>query len=431
MTVVNYEYKLQPTPEQEVILSQWLEVCREVWNGGLEKLKAWYESRACQANACSLTYEYIVSVDAPKPTYTFQCKELTQARKENPQLKAVHSQVSQQVLYQLEKAFISMREQGHGFPRFKKRGKMRSFLFPQFKSNPIQGSRINLPRIKWVKMHLSRPIPKGAELKQVRIVKRASSWYAMLVLEVDFNLPEPEPHGKAIGIDVGINHFIATSEGNFVKNPRYTEKVQGKLKLLQERALRKVKGSKNWHKAQQKIAKLYEHVSNARKDFHFKTAHDLCNQAGMLFAEDLNIRALCRGNLRKPILDVGWGQFLDISSWVCQKRGVFFLKVDPKRTSQTCPQCLTHTGRKKRNQRSHECPQCGYQDDRDVAAAKVIKHRGLTAVGHTVKLPVDSEAVTPSVKQEISRAISGVRRYMLKHMAAEDVKIPLPTSLLT
>jgi putative transposase len=350
-------------------------------------------------------HEYIVSVHAPEPTRDFQCKELTQARKNNPQLKAVHSQVLQQVLNQLHKAFKSMRERGHGFPRFKKRGRMRSFLFPQFKGNHIEGSRINLPRLKWVNMHLSRPIPKGANIKQVRIVKRASGWYAMLLLEVGFNFPEQKPCGKPIGIDMGINHFIATSEGEFIENPRYTEKVRHKLKLLQQRASRKVKGSKNWHKVQQKIASLYEHVANARKDFHFKKAHKLCNQAGMLFAEDLNIKPLCRGNSRKSILDAGWGQFLYILSWVCRKRGVFFLQVDPRNTSQTCPQCLAHTGRKKRNQRSHECSHCGYRDDRDVAAAKVIKHRGLTAVGYTVELPVDSEAVPPSMKQEISRAI--------------------------
>jgi putative transposase len=76
-----------------------------------------------------------------------------------------------------------------------------------------------------------------------------------------------------------------------------------------------------------------------------------------------------------------WGSFLEILSWVCWKRGVYFAKVNPNGTSQTCPQCGTHTGKKKLSERVHVCHECGYTTDRDVAAAMVVEQRGLAAAG--------------------------------------------------
>ncbi|NEP02440.1 MAG: transposase, partial [Symploca sp. SIO2E9] len=92
------------------------------------------------------------------------------------------------------------------------------------------------------------------------------------------------------------------------------------------------------------------------------------------------------GMLAKHCLDAGWGQFLQILEQCCWKRGVYFQKVDSKKTSQICPNCLTETGKKTLAQRTHHCHHCGYSTDRDVAAAQVVAIRGLAAVGHTVKM---------------------------------------------
>ena len=120
----------------------------------------------------------------------------------------------------------------------------------------------------------------------------------------------------------------------------------------------------------------------------------------MIFAEDLNLKATSRSMLAKHCLDAGWGGFLDILSWVCNKRGVYFAKVDPNGTSQTCPNCGTHTGKKELDVRVHHCDECGYTTDRDVAAAMVVEQRGLTAVGQTVVLPVEESRLGVPMKQE-------------------------------
>ena len=80
--------------------------------------KDWVNSRKCDINACSIKQEYIIPSDTKRPTYALQCKGLTAAKKEYPALKIPQSQVLQQVLKNLEAAFVSMWERGFGFPRF-------------------------------------------------------------------------------------------------------------------------------------------------------------------------------------------------------------------------------------------------------------------------------------------------------------------------
>jgi putative transposase len=97
----------------------------------------------------------------------------------------------------------------------------------------------------------------------------------------------------------------------------------------------------------------------------------------MVFVEDLNLKALDRGMLRKHTLDAAFGQFLNKLEWVAKKHKVYFARINPDGTSQTCPKCGTHTGKKELSQRIHKCDVCGYETDRDHAASEVIRLRGL------------------------------------------------------
>ena len=208
----------------------------------------------------------------------------------------------------------------------------------------------------------------------------------MLTIQWDVNPPQPLPHGEAIGVDVGLISMVATSSGLLIKRPRFFVDAERKLKLLQQRVSRKLKGSNNWLKAQKKVGLLHEYVSNCRKDWHRKLSHKLCDNVGMIFVEDLNLIGLSRGMLGKHCLDAGFGQFFNILEQTCFKRGVYFQKVDARKTSQICPNCQHETGRKTLSERIHKCDNCGYETDRDTAAAQVVLIRGLAAVGHTVKM---------------------------------------------
>ncbi|KMW70597.1 RNA-guided endonuclease InsQ/TnpB family protein [Limnoraphis robusta] len=402
MLTVTYEYKFYPSQEQIATIEDMLAVCRKVWNYALRERKDWINSRKCAINSCSLQQEYIISADAPYPNYNVQAANQTSLKKTNPELKKVNAQVLQQVLKTLERAFNNMKEQGYGFPRFKNKYRMRSFVFPQLKTNPVSNDWIKLPQIGLVRMRLSRPMTEGFKLKQVRVVRRASGYFAMLSLQSPVNIPDTAASGHPLGIDVGLDKFLATSDGELIERPKFFNQLHSKLKLLQRRLKLKTSSSTNRHKLNQKIARLHQKISDSRKDFHFKLAHHLCDQAGMIFVEDLDFRTWAKGMLGKHTLDAGFGQFFNILAWVCWKRGVDFGKVDYRYTSQICPHCGAHTGKKDLAERIHKCRSCQYEINRDVAAAKVICNRGVTAVGQIVE-EIDCVGVLSGVGNSLDK----------------------------
>ena len=98
------------------------------------------------------------------------------------------------------------------------------------------------------------------------------------------------------------------------------------------------------------------------------------------FVEDINFVNWQRGMLSKHSADAGFGQFVKILEWVCFRRDVYFAKVNKDGTSQTCPNCGAHTGKKTLDIRFHHCNECGYTTTRDVAASQEIRNRGLNAL---------------------------------------------------
>lgn len=405
MLNMTWEFKLEPTPDQVSEIDCILEVCRRVWNFTLRERKDWLNSRKSPMNACSIVAEYILPADTPFPNYHVQAKRLTLAKSEYPELQTVNAQALQQVLRALDRAFEDMKSKGCGFPRFKKRGRMRSFVFPQMLKNCISESGIKLPQLGFIRVRWSRRIPELCQVKQARIVRKASGYFIMLSLEADVEIPSPMAQGHLLGIDVGLEYFLSTSDGEQVKRPRFFNDLHCKLKLLQRRLKTKHKGSNNWLKLQKKIGRVHQRIADTRKDWHFKLAHHLCDQAGMVFVEDLDFRIMAKGMLGKHTLDAGLGQFVNqILPWVCWKRDVYYSKVDARGTSQECPDCGAEV-RKDLSTRTHHCHNCGSIKPRDVAAAQVISTRGQRGIENACGVEATGAGVTQSswlaVKQEV------------------------------
>ena len=389
MITLTYEYKLEPTSEQIDSIENTLNVCRSVWNFALLNRKDWCKSRKSQINACSIEREYIMSVDEPFPNYHVQAKQLTQAKKNNDFLKSANAQVLQQTLRTLDRAWDEMKARGFGFPRFKNKYRLRSFVFPQLNKDPISVDSIKLPGLREVKWRMSRPIPDGFVPKQARIVRKASGYFVMLSLQLNVDVPAPLPHGHPRGLDLGFDKFVATSDGKEIKRPKFLNTLQYKLKLLSRRLRNKRVGSNNRHKLNQKIARLHQRISDTRKDWQFKLSHQLTQDVGMIFVEDINFVSWQRGMLSKASADAGFGQFVRILEWVCWKTDTYFAKVNKDGTSQTCPNCGAHTGKKTLDVRIHHCIECGYTTTRDVAASQEIRNRGINKVA---SLDVKSKA---------------------------------------
>lgn len=422
MLTLTYEFKLQPDKKQIELIEQTLNVCRRVWNFALRERKDWINSRVSPINACSIRQEYIIPPDEHYPGYHQQAKKLTQAKETSERLRSVNAQVLQQVLRTLDKAFTDMKAKGYGFPRFKNKYRMRSFVYPQLAKEVIRDNRIKLPQLGWTKFRISRDIPEGFVPKQARVIRKADGYYVCLSLQIDVNIPNPFPHGHPRGLDLGYSAFVATSDGEEIKRPRFLKTLQREIELLQRRLRNKKKGSSNRHKLNQKIARLHQKVTDTRKDFHFKLAHRLCNDAGMIFIEDINFRSWLIGMLSKHSADAGFGQFVQILQWVCWKRDVYFAKVNKDGTSQECSQCGANTGKKTLDVRVHHCPECNYIAPRDVVSAEVIRNRGLSAVGQLVDIKenacgVEVSGVSVTVpsqlaaKQEILSARTRISRH--------------------
>ncbi|MGB5636968.1 MAG: transposase [Waterburya sp.] len=379
--ILNYTYRLYPDAQQVELLNEWLETCRLSYNYALRELKDWIASRKCPIDRCSLESEYIMAADYPFPGYHQQQNNLPKAKKKFPRLKAAPSQVLQTNIRRLHDGWDFFQKRGSGFPRFKKYGQMKSVLFPQFKSNPLSDWQVQLPKLGKVRINLHRPIPQrtcphvGFVVKQVRVVKKAVGWFAVLAIQSDMELKSPVPHGHTIGVDVGLLSYVATSDGYTEARPKFFQTAHRRLKVLQKRLSRKMKGGKNYEKARVKVAKQHNHIGFKRTDYQFKLAHKLCDLADTIYVEDCDFRIMAKGMLGKHTIDASFGQLRSILEYVATKRDVFVGRVDHRGTSQTCPNCRTAV-KKDLSVRRHECRECGYVVDRDIASGQEICNRG-------------------------------------------------------
>ena len=385
MLTLTHRYRIYPDATQEQMFVEWMDICRSAYNYARREIKDWCLGRKCLIDRCSLEKEYILPPHLKFPNEIQQLNNLPKAKKEFPRLSEVPSQVLQQTIKQLHRGWEYFQKRGFGFPRYKKYGQMKSLLFPQLKENAVTNLHIKLPKIGAISINLHRPIPRGFAVKQVQILRKADIWYASISLQCDVSIPAPTPYGHPIGVDVGLEKFLATSDGVLVKPPRFFKQLQSELKLLQRRLSRKQKRSKNYEKQQIKVARLYHQIDNTRKDFHYKQAHALCDAGDMVFMEDLDYRVSAKGMLGKHMLDAGFGQFRTIVKYVCWKRGKFFAQVDARGTSQQCPECGGEV-KKDLSVRVHNCSHCRYRTDRDVAAGQNIRNRGIALIstlGHS------------------------------------------------
>jgi putative transposase len=419
MLTLTYRYRIYPQAAQQQELIEWMDVCRNAYNYGLRQIKDWCNSRSSLIDRCSTKAEYIMGADIPFPNEAVQHSALPGAKKEFPRLALVPSQVLQQTIKQLHRSWEGFQKLGHGFPRFKKYGQFKSLLFPQFKQSPVVGTGLLLPKLGLVKVNLHRPIPDGFVVKQVRILKKADRWYASIALQCDVNVPEPTPHGHPIGVDIGLEKFLATSDGVLVKPPKFFKSLQSRLKVLQRRLGRKKKRcfgkvqqpSKNYEKARIKVALVHHQIDNTRKDFHFQQAHALCDAGDMVFMEDLDYRVMAKGMFGKQMLDGGFGAFRTIVKYVCWKRGNFFGVVNARGTSQECPECGA-TVKKDLSVRVHGCPECGFTTDRDVAAGQVIRNRGIKLISTDGQSGIESVCADglPGAEETKPRSKSKTRK---------------------
>jgi len=351
-----YEYRLYPSKVQQKRLLYQFDLCCELYNTLLQRCKDAYKRDKTSLNS-----------------KTKLCEMIKEIKDADPKFNGVYSQTLQNCADRLSKAYanffrrIKEKKAGKkikvGFPRFKKRFK--SITYPQFGFKFISDRRLHVSKIGNIPIVLHR-VPKG-KVKTMTIKRnRAGQWFAVFACEVESPARIHPNIDKAVGIDVGIESFATLSSGIHIPNPRYLVKSEKKLKKLQRKVSRKVKGSKNRGKAIRRLAKAHVKVSNQRRDFQHKLSRIIADEFGTIAVEDLKISGMLHNHhLAKHISDASWNSFIQMLCYKAESAGGRVLE-NPKTkgSSVRCSNCGKDVS-KSLSVRVHTCPFCGIVLHRD------------------------------------------------------------------
>ena len=397
---LTFEYPVYPTKTQEQTLLRWFEHLCELQNSARNNRKFAHEAEG----------RFVSRYD--------QEQLLKIAREKYDDFREVPQDFQVSVLKRVDKAFDAFRRrckegaEKKGYPRYKKRVRSLTWCLrkhtlktgERVRQNPIKETdfrynRLKVPKLGEVKIRMHRPLQ--GDPKEVTIVKKASGWYAHITCELP-DTPKVEPT-DAIAVDVGTTHYLTTSEGEKVENPRWYRQSEGLLRKHSKSLSRKKKNSQRWQKQQHTLALHHERTVNKRKDFIGKRVYKLFHhsQNNVLIAEALSVSNMVENkHLSKSISDASWGKFFEwCGNMVSERDGFHFHQVDPKHTSQTCSACGKKSPKKLSLAiRTFDCSFCGNSIDRDHNAAINILlraarvHRGerwVTNLCETKNLPVD------------------------------------------
>jgi putative transposase len=337
-------------------------------------------------------------------SYYEQANQLKTAKKINPFLKGVHSQVLQDVLRRLDKTFTnffrrSKKGEHAGYPRFKGKYRYDSFTYPQSGfALDYQKKKLRLSKIGSITITLHRPIPTKGVIKTCTIKRDVDHWYAYFAVE----LPDPalgtqRAIKKAIGVDVGLKSLLTFNNGDTIANPRWLRNSEKKVAKEQRRQARKVKGSLNRHKQNKKVARARRKIRNQRKDFHHKLSRKLVDKYDLIVYEKLTITNMVKNpHLAKSISDAGWGQLMCFTEYKAEEAGTLVEYVSAYNTTQLCSKCGKLVP-KTLATRIHSCLYCGLMLARDHNSAITILHRSTHNVASR-----SSSSTAASSGQELS-----------------------------
>lgn len=306
-------------------------------------------------------------------SYAVQSRGLTEIRAALPEIARVPVVVLRGVLRRLDSAWVAYVRGQRGRPRFRSLRRWHSFGVDDVSMfKPLQEGSLRLPVVGLVKTRLHRPVEGNP--KAVRVKKDSQGRWWVTFLCVDVPRKVQEPTGRSAGLDLGIANLVATSDGKIFPNLKALASAEAELRRAARRVGRRRPGSRRRRKAVRILARKHERVRNLRREHHIQIAKELVGSYDQLFVEALNVKALSRSKLAKSVHDAAWGGLLHWLRTKAEEAGCEVVEVDPRGTSQECPAC-GRVEKKSLSQRRHVC-RCGFEADRDVAAALVIQGRG-------------------------------------------------------
>jgi putative transposase len=380
---------MYPTPAQESVMLEHCAHARYVWNLAVEQHSHWYKGRKTA------------------PGFAEQCRQLTEARRDNEWLGAGNADVQQQALGDFAQAKNARFTSGFGEPTWRKKHVHEGFRVigtdrvPEFEANgtpklnaktgrQIMGrsvvahklnrrwAQVKVPGCGWVRFRLTRgDLPKA---KTFRVTWRNGRWHIAFAV-----IPEPidaPGTGEVIGIDRGVTITAALSDGRKLNCPQLTVKERAQVRKHQRRAARAPKGSEHKTAEYAKVARLKARESDRRKDWCEKTSTMLARTYDLVRFEKLTIKNMTRSakgtveqpgknvrqkaGLNRAILAQGWGLLRQRTEHKAPGR---VEDVPAPYTSLRCSACGWIDKNSRKSQAEFCCVSCGFTCNADTNAA--------------------------------------------------------------
>ena len=395
-----YRFRLEPVGSQDLELERTASVSRFIYNWGLDRCQTYY-----QASGQSLPWSQL-------------SRELTQLKHEEPWLYDFDSQMQQQALANLKRAYVNFFEGRAQFPKFKKKKSARqSFRIPQ--RVKVSDGYLYIPGIGKVKLRQSKAIDlptKSATFKRTAVGR----WFVTLVAE--FEIPAakvPIGEEKVVGLDAVLQppNYLVGSDGSEVPAPRYYRRTQRKLRRAHRHLSRCQNPSHNRSQAKLRVARVHERVANLRREFVNQLSHKLVQRWDVVCVEDLNLKSLAKNKQAKSWFDASFGELFRRIEYKCLWKSKHFVAVDRFfASSKLCSECGYKNDDLHLSDRRWACPACRTRQVRDFNAAINIKREGLRilAAGCAESLNAHGPHVRLTEASRVGRTGNGANRKAAK-----------------
>jgi len=355
----SYKFKIEPTNIQKELLSKHFGACRFVYNYYLNSRKETYLE------------------DKKSLNYYDNANNLTLLKKDENYnwLKEINSQSLQSSLRNLDNAYNNFFRKRTNFPIFKNKYDKQSFTIPQY--SYIKNNKLIIPKFQeGIKINLYKKIIGNICFATIS-KSTTDKYYVSITCEVEY-LPFKKTNSK-IGIDTGIKDLAILSNGKVYENIRSLKTNIKKLKYNQRQLSKKTKGSSSRIKQKIRLAKVYEKVTNVRKDYLHKVSTEIIKNHDIICIEDLSIKNMMKNHkLAQAFSDVSLGTFYSMLQYKANWNDKTIVKIDrffP--SSKTCNKCNYIKQDLSLKDRSWICINCNTNHDRDLNASLNILKQGL------------------------------------------------------
>lgn len=354
-----FKYRIYPNKSQEVLLSKTFGCIRVIWNANVESFNSYDKD------------------NNPKPKLISKSDLVIN----KPWLNEVSAAAIQQKVRDFKEAasqfFSKTRKKKINRPIFKKKSGNQSYRLPNQKFL-INGNKIRLEKIGWVKMYVDRVIPNDSKILSCTISKNCCGQYFVSIL-VDTIILCKNKTGKSVGIDLGLKSFATLSDNVVIDNIKFFRDKQSEIAKIQKHLSRKKKGSNRYKKNKFRIARLHNKIANKRNDFLHNVTTLLVNNYDVICIEDLNVSGMLSNHkLAKAISDTSFSMFRSMLEYKCNWYGKELVVIDRfYPSSKTCSKCGWKKEDLTLSDRVFKCENCGIEIDRDLNAAINIERVGV------------------------------------------------------